>query len=145
VAKKRDRIYADPQSAIEPFQFDGSVAKVFRDMIERSVPGYGLLLEMIALIAERHAQPHSRCYDLGCSLGDSTLAIADGLTNRFANWRDAAVQLIAVDNSPEMLAACRRSLEEHGVGAAIDLLCQDIRDTAISDATLVSVITAAGG
>jgi len=137
LTRKRDDLYADQRDEIEPFRFDHSVVGVFSDMIDRSVPGYGLLLEMIAVITERYAQPQSRCYDLGCSLGDSTLAIASGLTKRFADQPGEAGRIISVDNSHEMLAACRENLQQQGASAGIDLVCQDLRDTAIIDAGIV--------
>ena len=62
----QDTIYAAERPIVAPFAFDEQVVAVFPDMIARSVPGYELLLPLIGQIASRYAQPHSRCYDLGC-------------------------------------------------------------------------------
>lgn len=78
----QDTIYATAKEKIAPFEFDEAVAAVFPDMIERSVPGYTLLLPLIGQIASRYAQPHSRCYDLGCSLGAVTLALRQQIQQR---------------------------------------------------------------
>ena len=101
MSDRRDRLYAEPQSDVEAFVFDGRVAAVFPDMIRRSVPGYGTIVPMIGMLARRYAQPGSRIYDLGCSLGAATLAIR-------AAVRAPDLRIVAVDNSPEMIAGLER-------------------------------------
>ena len=88
----RDTIYADPLREAGLFTFDEAVAKVFPDMIKRSVPGYTTIVAMTGLLAQRYASPGSRLYDLGCSLGASTLAMRQ-------NLRAAGCRLVGVDNS----------------------------------------------
>ena len=65
----RDTIFDRPLSAVKSFEFDQQVARVFGDMIHRSVPGYDLLLRLFALYADVFVQDHSRVYDFGCSTG----------------------------------------------------------------------------
>ena len=60
----KDTVYAQPQARVEAFTFDGQVADVFENMINRSVPGYPLMLDMIGLLAEQYAQPNAHV--LGC-------------------------------------------------------------------------------
>jgi len=55
----QDSIYADKQQQVQGFRFDDKVTRVFADMIQRSVPGYGLTLQMIAVIAAQYAQKNS--------------------------------------------------------------------------------------
>ena len=64
-----DNIFAAPIDKIGDFTFDERVAEVFPDMIQRSVPGYSNIISAIGMLAERFAKPHSKVYDLGCSLG----------------------------------------------------------------------------
>src|SRR5690606_3194721 len=71
----KDQIYAEPLNVIAGFAFDERVVAVFPDMIQRSVPGYSTIIAMTGVLAERYAQPNTRCYDLGCSLGASLLAM----------------------------------------------------------------------
>jgi len=66
----KDILFTQKDAA--PFAFDADVSRVFEDMIQRSVPGYGLTLQMIAVIAGLYAQENSKLYDLGCSLGASS-------------------------------------------------------------------------
>jgi tRNA (cmo5U34)-methyltransferase len=123
----RDTIYADPVSNVAGFRFDEAVAAVFPDMIQRSVPGYSNIIAMTGLIAARHAIDHSRCYDLGCSLGASTLAMWSQLKQR-------PLQFVAVDNSEAMLARCRTQLPEN---ANIELVCAALQDVVVEQASVV--------
>lgn len=58
-----DRLFATERETGE-FRFDTSVARVFPDMIRRSVPGYTTIIPMIEVITEQYARPGSHCYDL---------------------------------------------------------------------------------
>ena len=79
-----DRLFANERETGE-FRFDTSVARVFPDMIRRSVPGYTTIIPMIEVITEQYARPGSHCYDLGCSLGASTLAMRHGIGDLVVN------------------------------------------------------------
>ena len=123
----RDTIYADPVSNVAGFRFDEAVAAVFPDMIQRSVPGYSNIIAMTGLIAARHAVDHSRCYDLGCSLGASTLAM-------WSQLKERPLQFVAVDNSEDMLTRCRAQLPEN---ANIELVFAALQDVVIEQASVV--------
>lgn len=127
----RDRLFADARADIEHFSFDARVAAVFEDMIRRSVPGYGTAVAMTGVIAGIHAQPDSYCYDLGCSLGATTLAMRREI-------RAPGCRILAVDNSLPMLDRCRHNLEALS-GVPVDLLCADIRDLQIANASFVAM------
>jgi tRNA (cmo5U34)-methyltransferase len=126
----QDTIYATEKSSVAPFEFDEAVAAVFPDMIARSVPGYTLLLPLIGQIASRYAQPHSRCYDLGCSLGAVTLALRQQI-------QQPGCQITAVDNSPAMLAQCEEIIGRSGAGVPVDLVEGDICQIPIRQASVV--------
>ena len=100
-----DSLFASPRDHIVDFAFDASVASVFPDMIRRSVPGYGEIIALTGLLAERYAQPGSRCYDLGCSLGAASLSMRRRIPH-------ADCGIIAVDNAPAMLEQARANLEQ---------------------------------
>lgn len=130
MADKRDHLYTDKLNPVKSFQFDHRVADVFKDMIERSVPGYGLLLDMISVISAAYAQPDTRCYDLGCSLGASTVSILRGLSFD-------SCEIIAVDNAPVMVDKCRQNLARESSNVPIQVLCQDILDTEFDRASII--------
>ncbi|MGA1372269.1 MAG: carboxy-S-adenosyl-L-methionine synthase CmoA [Pseudomonadales bacterium] len=94
----RDRLFADPGRALVDFAFDTDVVAVFPDMIRRSVPGYETVIPLTALFAATRVRAGAglRVYDLGCSLGASSLAVAERLGDNHA-------EIIAVDNSPAMI------------------------------------------
>lgn len=127
-----DRIYTDTASEGGDFRFDAAVARVFPDMIRRSVPGYTTLIPMIGIITERFAQDGTFCYDLGCSLGASTLAMRHGVGDR-------QCKVIGIDNSPDMIERGRHfvALDDHP--APVELRCEDILDSQIENASVTTL------
>lgn len=125
--RSRDRVFARPLGEIRAFEFNDSVARVFDDMIERSVPGYGLLLQLIGIYAGIFARPGSRIYDLGCSLGAAARIVAQQVS-------DVDCDIVAVDSSAAMIRRCRG---ESADDSRIEWRCEDIRETPIESASLV--------
>ena len=128
---QRDDIYAAPLSQPGLFTFDDNVARVFPDMIKRSVPGYTTIIAMTGLLAARYAQAGSRLYDLGCSLGAVTLAMR-------AAVRAEGVEIVAVDNSSDMIAGLERALSENPAPerAPVETRLADVLDTDIENASV---------
>ncbi|MFI9653336.1 carboxy-S-adenosyl-L-methionine synthase CmoA [Guyparkeria sp. GHLCS8-2] len=129
-----DQIYRDGQPSAA-FVFDERVAAVFPDMIERSVPGYGFVLQLVAAIARRHVRSHSRVYDLGCSLGAMTLSIRSALASMVDPPAD--VELIGVDNSPPMIERARAQLAAFQSPYRTELVCDDLVTVEPSNASMV--------
>lgn len=129
-----DKIYADQKLAREPFRFDETVAKVFPDMLRRSIPGYAASLEAIGSLAARYARPNTNCYDLGCSLGAATLAMRQGIAVD-------GCRLLAVDNSEAMIEGCRKVIAEddanNGPMTPVDIVHANLQDVAIENASMV--------
>jgi len=122
-----DKLYIDEKLGDEPFRFDDSVARVFPDMLMRSIPGYAASIEAIGSLAARYVTPNTTCYDLGCSLGAATLAMRQGI-------RADGCRIIAVDNSEAMIEKCRSVV----AGADdIEVRLADIRDVSIENASMV--------
>ena len=126
----KDSIYASPVGEVSAFKFDETVAGVFPDMIQRSVPGYNAIISAIGLLAGRFARENSVCYDLGCSLGAATLSMRHQIEAE--NCR-----IIAVDNSPAMVARFHEILQKDQAPVAVDVLCADIREVVIENASVV--------
>jgi len=131
MSKTRDNIYATPQDMIVDFVFDESVAHVFPDMIRRSVPGYDNLIPLLGVIAEKFVTANSNIYDLGCSLGASTLSLRRRINSD-------GCQIIAVDNAKAMVEQCRENIanDTHGT-IPVDVICDDIRNVKLKQASLV--------
>jgi tRNA (cmo5U34)-methyltransferase len=128
-----DNIYEN-QTDEKPFRFNDDVAKVFPDMLRRSIPGYAATIEAIGSLAARYIQENTRCYDLGCSLGAATLAIRQGV-------RKPGCRIIAVDTAPAMIERCREIIDADDqrsrASTPVELVEADIRDVEIRNASMV--------
>jgi len=127
---KQDRLFAKSRATTSGFRFDEKVVRVFPDMISRSVPGYELVIPMIGMLARRYAQPDSNIYDLGCSLGAASLAMALAV-------KAEGTEIIAVDNSEAMVARCRQRVAESDVAVPVDMRLENMLDTPIENASVV--------
>ncbi len=125
---ERDTIFAAPSDLVD-FAFDERVARVFPDMIRRSVPGYDNLIALLGVMGERFAQPDSRCYDLGCSLGAAALSV-----RRRVNC--PGFRIVAVDSAPAMVERCRDHMSGEP-GAPVEVICGDLCEVGIERASLV--------
>lgn len=131
VTRKKDAIYASPLQSIIDFQFDERVVAVFPDMIQRSVPGYGLIISNIGILAAKYAQAGSHCYDLGCSLGAASLAMRQRITAPDCD-------IIAVDNSPAMIERAGELLAlDTESTIPVTMICSDLQNVAIENASVV--------
>ncbi len=125
-ASSRDRLFAERRQLVD-FAFDEAVAEVFPDMIRRSVPGYETVVALTGLLAARHLGKGGRCYDLGCSLGASTLAVLRAMGT-------TPCQILAVDSSAAMLDAARRIPE---FDERVQWVEADVREVEIDRAQVV--------
>lgn len=126
----KDSLYANPLGDVAAFKFDDSVANVFPDMIQRSVPGYSAMISAIGLLAARFCQDDSHCYDLGCSLGAATLAMREQISS-------ARCRIIAVDNSEAMVARFKSYLVPDVAKPSVNIQCEDIRNIDVQRASVV--------
>ncbi|WP_088331034.1 carboxy-S-adenosyl-L-methionine synthase CmoA [Lacimicrobium sp. SS2-24] len=130
MSSSKDAIYSQPAEQVTDFRFDENVAEVFPDMIQRSVPGYSTIVDAIGQMAGQYAEAHSNIYDLGCSLGAVSLAIS-----RYV--QTPGCKIIAVDNSEAMIERCQRHLQAFKSPLPIEVICKDLQDVAITDASMV--------
>jgi tRNA (cmo5U34)-methyltransferase len=124
-----DHIFASPRDRIARFRFDANVADVFENMINRSVPGYALILDLIGMVTGKYGIAGTRCYDLGCSLGASTLMIRRHLP--------AGCHVIGIDNSKAMVDRCRANITRDHSIATVEIREESLLDTRIENASLV--------
>ncbi len=131
----KDQIFSEPRSQLVDFAFDEAVAQVFPDMIRRSVPGYELVVPMTGLLAARALRDSAsqRAYDLGCSLGATTLAILKSLEALAVE--KPGLQIVAVDNAPAMLEQAQSAVTD----PRVTFLEADVRSLAIEDAGAVTM------
>ena len=122
----RDEVYKNSHSQIVDFAFTDEVAAVFPDMIRRSVPGYETMIPVTGLLAARHLGDEGMAYDLGCSLGATTLAILQQNPS-------PDIEVIGVDNAEAMINGARQAITD----PRANFLLQDLRDTDVSGAKVV--------
>ena len=102
---KRDTLFnrATPSG---PFEFNESVANVFEDMLERSVPMYQECQSLAVHWCAQFAKANSSVYDLGCSTGTLLLKLAKSVD------KNKGIALFGIDNSQAMLEKSRKTFRE---------------------------------
>jgi tRNA (cmo5U34)-methyltransferase len=131
--QERDEVFRQEQSRVEDFKFNRDVAKVFDDMVGRSVPFYDEMQRMITEMSADFATPGSNVYDLGCSTGTTFIDIHPRV--------DPSVKFVGIDNSEEMLKKCRQKLTDAGVNRPIELQTLDLNaSVSIENASIVMLI-----
>lgn len=125
----KDEVFRDKMRAGD-FKFSEQVARVFDDMVTRSVPFYIEMQRMIAELTATHAKKGTLVYDLGCSTGTTMISIGSML--------ETGIKIIGVDNSAEMLEKCRKKLEEIDFEPPYELQCADLSENlTINNASVV--------
>jgi len=128
--RKPDNLYSQMPAEAGSFAFDEAVTAVFEDMINRSVPGYQTMLGMLGVFARRFVRPGSTIYDLGASLGASTLML-----RRHIDAPDT--RIIAVDNASAMVEKCRDNLRRQPSPVPVEVRLGDIREIDFEPSSLV--------
>jgi tRNA (cmo5U34)-methyltransferase len=126
----KDEIFKEQPAESGSFTFDDSVARVFPDMLERSIPGYAATLAAIGALAARHVAPGTRCYDLGCSLGAATLAMRRQITV-------PDCEIHAIDLAAAMVRRCRDLVANDTSPVPVHVEQEDVRRVAIENASMV--------
>ena len=128
--QSKDTLFNTPNEH-RSFTFDEQVATVFDDMINRSVPGYSAIIDMVGQLAHRYCKNGSIIYDLGCSLGASSLSIT-----RHIEHND--YEIIAIDSSEAMVTRLKADLQnQKGATKQIKVKLEDIRESEIKSASMV--------
>jgi tRNA (cmo5U34)-methyltransferase len=122
----RDDVYSKSQSKIVDFAFTAEVASVFPDMIRRSVMGYETMVPVTGLAAARHLGTNGHAYDLGCSLGATTLAI-------LSQNASPDIRVTGVDTSSAMIAGAQAAIKDERA----NFIQQDLRLTDVNHADVV--------
>lgn len=105
---QKDTIFKSKLEKIKDFEFNEEVAKVFDDMVSRSIPFYGEIHKIILDILSKSFVEGDVIYDLGCSTGNTIIFI-----NNFLGERKFSI--IGIDNSPSMLSVCQQKFREKDV------------------------------
>jgi len=101
---RRDRIFAS-KTKVGDFIFNQKVAGVFDEMLERSVPFYDEIQNMVSELADRFCKAGTNIYDLGCSTGNTMFNIAKHVKTK-------KIKIIGVDSSLPMIAKAKNRLRQ---------------------------------
>ena len=126
----KDEVFREEIKKASDFRFGAGVARVFDDMVNRSVPFYGEIQRMMAELAATHAVQGTDVYDLGCSTGTTMIGM-----NALV---DPGIRFIGIDDSLEMLDKCRFKLDAAGFQRSFELHCLDLnKPVTLSNASVV--------
>ena len=113
----------------KPFAFNAEVAKVFDNMVSRSVPLYREVVAGTVHWARAYYQPKTRIIDVGCSTGTFL-----ELLGRFL--KQPAI-LVGIDNSPDMLDKAREKLAQVKPTHQIELICESAENCCFENSSVV--------
>ncbi len=111
------------------FEFNEDVARVFDDMVHRSIPMYEDVLNAAIAWTNHFYQDGTKIYDLGCSTGSTIYALASSLNRQ--------LDIVGIDNSKAMLEKAREKLQPFQHTHHISLIPADLQDSAVNQASVV--------
>ncbi len=129
---EKDQVFAGKKLKAQPFEFNKEVARVFDDMLNRSVPFYKESIRLQSQLAAKFYQPGSRIYDLGCSHGNLGIMVLE-------QFKERPFKMVAVDSSKPMIEKYSKRLEKYDNTSRIDLVCGFLEDMQIKDASVVLI------
>jgi tRNA (cmo5U34)-methyltransferase len=125
----KDELFRERRQA-KDFDFGEDTAKVFDDMLVRSVPYYTETQRMIGEMAADFAVPGTNLYDLGCSTCTTFIQI-DSVVAKGVNF-------IGTDYSEAMIAKAKEKLESCTITHPYELICSDLnKGMSIENASVV--------
>lgn len=103
----------------DSWEFDESVAEVFDDMLQRSIPQYGAMRDATLSLGRRYVRPRTDIVDLGASRGGAIAPfVAEfGAQNRF----------VMVEVSSPMLGALHRRFGGYEPSGTVEIRDDDLR------------------
>lgn len=128
LAGERDTLFES--RAPGPFVFDADVARVFDDMIDRSVPLYRETELTVAATVASIVPDGGTIVDLGCSTGTGTIAMALACVGR-------GVTVHGWDRSAEMIA---RAQDKAAGVPGTHFAVRDVCDTALPPVDVLTAI-----
>ena len=125
----KDELFSDKRGAIGDFEFGQETARVFDDMLLRSVPNYVETQRMITELSIDFAQPGTRVFDLGLFDGHHVPRPGPATTEirRLRRRR----------SSPDMLEKAEEKLAQAHVSRPYELRCGALEEVVVEDASVV--------
>lgn len=116
--KNKDSLF-DVEQICEDFIFNEQVARVFDDMLDRSVPFYQEVIHSIARILASTLESNAHIVDLGCSTGTTLLHLSNLLADKNFHYT-------GIDNSQAMLDRANRKAKRFPKQQSLTFIQGDI-------------------
>ncbi len=110
---QKDNIFS--KEIEKQFEFDEEVASVFDDMLQRSVPFYRDVTNLVSKLCVKYTKEGERVVDLGCSTATTLIDIYKKSPHR--------LKLTGYDNSKAMIKRAKKKVS--AFGADIELIERD--------------------
>lgn len=119
----KDNLYKETHTPLKPFEFDAKVARVFDDMVHRSIPYYAEIQNLTAEICKYFYQFKGNLYDVGCSTGTTLLQLA----HTFHESNEQA-KLVGIDPSAAMIEEASQKISRFQYTSQISLSCDSLEN-----------------
>jgi tRNA (cmo5U34)-methyltransferase len=129
---EKDKVFAKETHRIKPFEFNREVARVFDDMLQRSVPLYSESIQRQSQLVAHYYQEGTFIYDLGCSHGNLGIKVMDQLGNR-------SFSMIGVDSSVPMIEKYSKRVKKRSHPSKVKLVCGLLENLKIQNASVVLI------
>lgn len=127
-----DRLFSENRERIDDFNFGAETAKVFDDMLDRSVPYYAEIQRMVGELVADFVKDGTAVYDMGCSTATTILHVAGCIPP------GTQARFVGVDSSQEMLDIARSKVDHAGIEFPVELQCADLnRGVHVAEASVV--------
>ena len=125
----KDKVFSQKQENIAPFDFNENVASVFDDMVERSIPFYQEIHQLILDLVRRQYKFRGKIVDLGCSTG-TTISL---LEKSLKEVSEEVPHFVGIDTSAPMLERARKkcSSVRHAEFLHLDMTEYDYEGTEV--------------
>ncbi|HIK19306.1 MAG TPA: carboxy-S-adenosyl-L-methionine synthase CmoA [Leptolyngbyaceae cyanobacterium M33_DOE_097] len=115
----------------KPFVFNEDVARVFDNMVSRSVPLYREVIACAAQWTRAYYQPDTRIVDVGCSTGT--------FLELLGRYLKQPATLVGIDNSQPMLEQARQKLAQIPAIHTVELVCTSADQFSFTGSSIVVV------
>lgn len=130
----RDELFRDMER-VGDFTFDDHVARVFDDMLDRSVPFYHEIQRMVVELGIVFLETGGTVYDVGCSTGNTLLGFAQQVPT------EQPVDLVGIEPAAAMRQKASEKFDAIGQPGRVKLLADPIeRFESLSDARVVVML-----
>ncbi len=131
----RDEVFLTAEP-VRDFTFDATVAAVFDDMLERSVPLYREVQRMVVELALGFLEGEAGVvYDVGCSTGNTLAALAERVEP------SRAIHFIGLEPSADMRQAAFRKFAMVPGSERLDILSDSAEDIdALPGARVITIL-----